>query len=208
VALRSLHGGSSVCEGREGGSMSHDGAGTPRRGVIITMADLKARCISDPATHCWVWQGGMSDGSPRIWTIDYSRPEKRSMSGALAAWHIGHGEPPREGWLVFRACHNSRCVNPAHMRLARDKAEVNRHAKACGAWVGTAVESRRANAVLARAASKWPTLSPEKVAAVRQALAAGERKVLIAQRLGLSKSAVHHIASGRRHAVAQQGVVV
>lgn len=72
-----------------------------KRGVL-TVESLKARCIVDATTHCWLWTGARSGRSPapRIWTLDHARLEKRVMSGPLAAWNIAYGAPPRPGRLA------------------------------------------------------------------------------------------------------------
>lgn len=163
---------------------------------ITTVQALKARCIVDPASHCWVWQGALStDGTPRIHTLDYARQEKRTMSGPLAAWHIAHGEAPPIWALVFRGCQNRRCLNPAHLRLARDKAEIGQHIRRAGTRVGTSLESRRENARKGRLAQGIVT-TPDHV--VRQIRSAPKEvtNVALAARLGMNHQSVSRI---RRH---------
>ena len=69
----------------------------------LTVEALKERCKVNPVTHCWDWQGAMSENEPRVWTLDYERICKRVMSGPLAAWHIAYQAPPREKVLAVRA---------------------------------------------------------------------------------------------------------
>jgi hypothetical protein len=83
---------------------------------VITLADLKARCIVDAITHCWIWQGGKTRGKPSIYTIDYAKQTKCVMSGPRAAWQIAHECAPSRGAKVYRTCTNELCVNPAHLR--------------------------------------------------------------------------------------------
>lgn len=119
---------------------------------ITTIAHLKARSTVDTATHCWHWHGASIEGRPRIWAFDHDKGEKTALSGPLAAWNIAHGRSPLAGWIVFRACMSADCVNPAHMREARDRAEIGRHIRLSGRWVGTNLETRRANVAVALAA--------------------------------------------------------
>lgn len=166
---------------------------------VLTVESLKERCKVHPVTHCWEWQGAMSEGHPRVWTLDYERVCKRVMSGPLAAWHIAYQAPPRPGCLVFRACQNILCLNPAHLREARDKGEIGTHIRRLGSRVGTALESRRANILRAHAANGIRITPREKVLAVR----AADRSLnntQVGAMLGLTPSVVSAIRSGKRHA--------
>ena len=167
----------------------------PARG-LLTIEQLKARCTVDPATHCWLWQGATSNGVPRIHTLDYGRAEKRVMSGPLAAWHIAYNAPPRPGCLVFRGCQHVLCLNPVHLRQARDRAEIGLHIRRLGSRIGTALESRRANILRAHAANGVRVTPPEKVLAVRAAdLAMTSRAV--AAMVGLGYSVTCAIRTGK-----------
>lgn len=170
-----------------------------KRGVL-TIESLKERCKVHAVTHCWEWQGATtSDGHPRVWTLDYERVCKRVMSGSLAAWHIAYQAPPRAGCLVFRACQNILCLNPAHLREAKDKMEIGLHIRRLGSRIGTALESRRANILKAHAANGIRITSREKVLAVRAA-----DKTLnntqVGALLGMKASTVSAIRAGKRHA--------
>lgn len=113
---------------------------------ITTVEALKARCTVDPATHCWLWQGAMSGGQPKFHAFCHDRGCKRTMTGSRGAWNIAFGESPPAWAMVFRACQRQLCVNPAHLRLARDHADIGLHIRLAGTRVGTATESRRENA--------------------------------------------------------------
>lgn len=112
---------------------------------ITTVEALRARCIVDPATHCWLWQGAVSGGQPKFHTFCHQRGCKVTMTGQRGAWNIAHGEAPPHWALVFRACQRTLCVNPAHLRLARDQADIGRHIHLSGTRLGTATDLQRMN---------------------------------------------------------------
>jgi hypothetical protein len=177
----------------------------------LTVDDLRAKCVVDASTGCWNWNGALSmDGIPRIWTLDYARITKRSMSGPRAAWSIAHEADPGPGWLVFRRCGNRRCLAPVHLARARDKAEIGLHIRRAGWRVGTAVESRLANLVLARAACGIVPTSEHMVREIRAA-DPEETTADIARRYAISHSTVSRIRLGKSHKhvgrVATEGVV-
>lgn len=136
---------------------------------MLSVDALRARCIQDPATHCWLWQGACNGGSPRLYTFDHALGDKRVMTGTLAAWNIAHGEAPPLGKLVFRGCGQKLCLNPAHLRLARTKAEIGQHWHRAGFLVGTHLTARRANIALAHAVSGHTATSAAVVLAIRAA---------------------------------------
>lgn len=158
---------------------------------ILTVSDLKARSVRDSATHCWHWQGAKAtDGTPRIWTVDHERAEKRCMSGPKAVWNIAHCCAPRPGWLVFRRCVTRDCVNPSHMAQARDKSEIGDHIARNGARKGKNLAARRANAAKGRAALGIVDTPPEMVRLIRSL---SGTNVSIALQTGVSHGAVSRI---------------
>ena len=140
-----------------------------RRG-IATVDDLRARSAIDPRTHCWHWQHARGpDGMPRIWTFDRRSGAKACLTGPMAAWQIAHDAPPTRGHLPYRVCGHRDCVNPAHLRLAANRAELGQHIARSGRLRGNSTEQRRANLVLARAAAGIVTTSTDVVDAIRAA---------------------------------------
>ncbi len=104
------------------------------RGVgVLTVTSLRAHCTITPDGH-WLWNGALSEeGIPRVHTYDHERNEKRTMSGPKAAWNIAYQEaPPVWAPLVYRGCMIRRCLCPAHLRAARDKAEIGAHMRRMG----------------------------------------------------------------------------
>lgn len=166
---------------------------------ITTIEALRERCVVDPCTHCWLWQGGCTtDGTPRIHTVDYERMTKATMSGPRAAWNIAHGESPPAWALVFRGCQRRLCLNPAHLRLARSKAEIGAHIRLAGTRKGTAVEARRANVRIAALASGKVYTDPDVVRAIRHAPPEAT-SVSLAAIYGLAQQTVSRIRRGESH---------
>lgn len=171
----------------------------PKLGHITSIAELRARCCVDPSTHCWNWTGGLNtSGVPRVYGIDYAIGDKRVMVGTQAVWNLAHQEAPPRGNLVMRACGNRLCLNPAHLRLMRSKAEMGEHVRRAGYLKGTAVESRRANLAKARAAAGVVPTPDERVRAIRAADASTTNRAL-ARQLGVTESTVSAIRLGHRH---------
>lgn len=163
---------------------------------VLTVDDLRRRSERRPGDLCWHWLGAKTtDGSPRIWTLDYERMEKMTLSGPKAVWNIAHGEGPR-GRFVFRACVCTDCVNPAHMRLASTRAEMGAHIRLNGARKGTHVAQRAENIRKAWAVSGLVPTAPEVVIAVR---ADNGRLADIAARHGISANVASRIRLGQSH---------
>ena len=170
---------------------------------LATVADVRARCVINPTTHCWEWQGArqyrtaVSKGMPVMHAFDHARGEKRTMSGPLAVWNIAHGRSPLPGYKVFRACCCTTCVNPAHLREAKDDAEIGLHQRRSGLLRGRTSDARRANVLKAQAAAGIVYVTDEAVAAIRSA-PPDVTGVVLAQRLGISEQSVSRIRRGLR----------
>lgn len=170
----------------------------PRKTGLATVADVRARCIVDPVTGCWNWQGGTSlHGDPRLWAFCHRKGDKRCMTGPLAMWNIAHGASPTPGYLVFRRCVNMLCLNPVHLGTAKTKADIGLHIQRAGTRKGTCLEQRRANLAKAQAVTGHTATAPEKVARIRSA-DKSETCLALAAELGISKSAVSRIRRGDR----------
>lgn len=169
-------------------------------GLITTTEELRARCETDPATHCWLWSGAYNkrSGMPIIWAFDYDRVEKRAMTGTRAAWSLAFGESPRNGALVYRSCCRATCVNPAHLRLADTRAEIGRHIRLSGTRKGTPRESWCKSLPSAWAASGVQITPPDLVRKVREAGPEVTGRSL-ASEYGLTESVVSRIRRGESH---------
>lgn len=164
---------------------------------VLTIADLRARSVRKGL--CWLWQGAASGGHPRIWTFDHAAGDKRTMTGPRAVWNIAmQAAPPAR--LVFRCCGERACVNPAHLRLADDKASMFAALKRDGRFRGTFVAQRRANAELARIAAGITPTPAAIVAAIRAAplrSAGGPTNIALAALHGITHNAVSQIRLGK-----------
>lgn len=68
---------------------------------------------------CWEWTGAKSrNGYPRL---------GRSGYGHRISWELANGAIPPKG-EIDHICHNRGCVNPAHLRLATRKQNMENHA--------------------------------------------------------------------------------
>lgn len=85
---------------------------TTRHDGIRTIEDLKRRCVVDPDTDCWVWQGATHNRSSRIWLPGIGPV---SMNTALPV--LMTGERPPKGAIYVPTCGNTNCGNWAHRRL-------------------------------------------------------------------------------------------
>lgn len=167
---------------------------------IGTVADLRARCDIDLRMHCWLWRGAVHSrsGLPILHTFDHARGEKRTMSGPVAAWNIGHQAAPARGRIVFRACCQTLCLNPAHLREARSRAEIGEHIRRSGVRKGLHLEARRESLKLAHQALGRTLTPPDIVRAIRAAPAGTTGRALAALHR-LSRSCVSRIRRGETH---------
>ncbi len=159
------------------------------------MADVKARCKVDPATHCWIWQAAHCCGTIRMHTFDHKVGEKRSMSGPTAIWNIAHGEAPPHGAVMRMRCGNSRCANPAHVMAYPTRQAWGRAVAASGRWRELNADARRQNIQRAWEARGITPTSAEAVRLVREAPAC-ETLASISARTGISISAASRIRRG------------
>lgn len=84
---------------------------------------------------CWNWTGAVSKtsgGYGVIAGILYGEryvPKGHNMLAHRASWIIANGDIPDSseyhGWVVMHKCDNPRCVNPAHLILGTQRANVH-----------------------------------------------------------------------------------
>lgn len=168
---------------------------------VRDLASLRAACTQDRATHCWIWNGCVAkrDGLPRIYTVDLESQKKCAISGPRAAWMLAHNEPPLPGYLVFRCCHNKRCVNPAHLRIAQSKRAIFDAIRRSKAWVGNSREQRLANIQIAWKAQGKELVDADTVRAVRSAPSSITGRQLAAEH-GISPQAISRMRRGLSYA--------
>jgi hypothetical protein len=77
----------------------------------LKVQDLYLNSTHNPGDTCWHWTGALGrDGSPRIYTFDYERGEKRLMSAATAVWNIAK-KAGTQGRIPYRKCWCGDCAN-------------------------------------------------------------------------------------------------
>lgn len=156
---------------------------TYRRRVNSTsLADrLAARSEPDLIGGCVLWSGGVTRGG--YGHLDVAGVTTRAHR---LAWAVANGPIP-QGLHVLHRCDVRVCINPAHLFLGTpadnmaDKMAKGRHR--CGDHSGA--RSGRAK------------LTDAVVQQVIVRLAAGEVAVVIARELGVNRSTVHGVKSGR-----------
>lgn len=173
---------------------------TPHKRGITTVADIRDRCKVDPATHCWQWTGAASDGNqPRMHAFCHRVGEKRTMSGPEAVWNIAHGESPA-GWLVYRTCCNvgGLCLNPAHLKRARNREEGGRIIRSSGRLKGVRTEAQIQSTRETMLKRGIKTLPDATVLAIR-AQPAGRMNIDIAREFGVAETVSSRIRLGRSY---------
>jgi hypothetical protein len=169
-----------------------------QRKCILTVSDLRARCVIDPASQCWIWQGGTSRNTPSVYTLDYLRAEKTALPGPRAAWYIANQRPALPGWIMARGmkCH-SLCMCPAHVRVYSSRTELRTAEGLSGRHKGIVSEARKAS--LRRAWAVGNGVTPPDVVAAIQAADATVQGRTLARLYGVSDSTVSNIRSGKLH---------
>jgi hypothetical protein len=172
---------------------------------ILRVQDLHARSVRVEGSKCWIWRGAYASDkvSPRIWTLDYDRGEKRTLSGPRAVLSISSGAPIGDK-LAFMACCNSKCVNPEHVRVAASKAEIGAHYSAAGKRKGTHYEQRLA-AVRKAQAARGLVPTPESVVRVIRAAGAEVSTRALARAHGIAEQTACRIRLGQSHRGVAQG---
>jgi hypothetical protein len=131
-------------------------------------------------SQCWEWQSTRNrSGYGKFWL------NGRTDIAHRVSYRIHHGPIPA-GIQVRHTCDNPPCVNPSHLLLgtgkenARDALERDRYRRG----------SRNGRA----------KLTESQVAEIRRCWASGETQVSMAQRFGVSKSAIQWVLNGRNWA--------
>jgi len=126
--------------------------------------------------ECWEWAAvKTSRGYGQVWNGE------KKMQAHRVAWELTHGPIP-DGFCVLHHCDNRACVNPAHLWLGTN---ADNMADATGK--GRMARGERNG----RAGTK---LTSEKV---REARISKIPQYTIAARLGVSRSAISLIKSGK-----------
>ena len=169
---------------------------------MVRIEEVRAMSTRDPVTHCWNWLGAKNNnGHPIINTIDYTKGTKRTMFGARAVWQIAHEcEVPSWATRVFRCCGNGACVNPAHLRLAKDTAEMFSHLRRAGYLKGTGDPVKRRAAARKGHIAMGQKPTDESVVRAIKAAPPSVTGVQLARELGVTQQVVSRIRTGRAYA--------
>ena len=166
-------------------------------GGVLRIGDLYARSERRPWSACWWWTGAKCGASPRIWTYDHDRHDKRVMSGPRAVWNIAKGQG-LGGRLAYMTCINSQCVNPRHVASAASKLELGAAISKSGKRKGTQLAQRRAAAEKGHvSAGIVPT--PAAVVLAIRAAGPGPTNLQLAARFGMKHNTVSRIRRGDSH---------
>ncbi len=129
--------------------------------------------------ECWPWKAGKGRGG--YGRIRHGGSGSKTVRAHRVAWELVYGPIP-EGMDVLHNCDNPPCCNPGHL------------------YLGTDTDNRQDCLARGRAArgeaNGRAKLTEAKVIAIRAARARGETYLSIAQRFGVSDSAIEFIVAG------------
>lgn len=168
------------------------------RSSISTLTKLRQHCARpEPANPegCWLWKGGVSNGSPAVWLVLDGKGSK--VSGALAAVRLSGRDIPARG-LAWVTCGNATCCNPRHA-VAGSRAAWGAWVREQKLWVGS---MRRAAATRANA-SKFSAINLEIAREIRKStLTVRDEAARISEKVGqpVSVDVIYDVRSGRRWA--------
>lgn len=133
---------------------------------------------------CWIWTG-----TRNRWGYGGVSVKGRMWLAHRASYTL-FAEPIPDGLQVCHRCDNPPCINPKHLFLGTPRDNV-----ADMISKGRAVKLAQRGEL-----NRNAKLTAENVAMVRKRLAAGETQQSIADSLGVSRSAVKDINTGRKWA--------
>lgn len=138
----------------------------------------------DKSGDCWLWTGAREcHGYGSIGVGSRSDGTRRTRLAHHIAYELEHGEIPANQCVLHR-CDNPSCVRPEHLFLGTQQDNVADMVSKGRQNLG----ARNGNAML----------NDEIVATIRSRLAKGESRAAIARSIGISRSAVSLIGSGKR----------
>ena len=136
------------------------------------------------ADQCWEWAAATNEHGYGVMTIGAGQGKRTAKAHRLSVEiHDGVKLSPRQ--IVMHECDNPPCVNPAHLLVGTQRANI-----------ADAVEKRR-HKHGERGSTK---LSAADTKTIRKLLANGAKQADLAQAFGVSPSLVSMINTGKRWA--------
>lgn len=158
-------------------------------GIDIDRDEFWSRVDKRSTDECWPWVGQLlTSGYGRFRVCSGDGGRLRSHRVALA---LAEGEPPDDKPLALHSCDNPPCCNPRHLRWGTQGENVL-DAVDRGRMVPPPVNAMRGSA---NPSSK---LDPDRVLAIRVALASGRTQRSIAREFDVAQSTVSEINTGRK----------
>jgi hypothetical protein len=162
---------------------------------VTTVDGIRDRCRIDDETGCWNWAWGRSDHansatpSIHIGKGVLGNERRKQMSAHSAAWLLS-GKKLAKGHVVYRACCNIDCCNPAHLK-AGPRSDMYAHYSASGKNKG------QHHRKIANAKNRQKMMAPrERVLMVEQLLAAGTKIIHIKEKMGMCTLTIRDIRDG------------
>jgi len=137
---------------------------------------------SASVTECWPWMGARHRAGYGAFGVRHQRADYAHR----VAWRLTYGEIPA-GLQVLHLCDNPPCVNPAHLILGTQLANIR----------DMDAKGRRINAPQLGERNGNAKLTAETVREIRRRRAAGEPRKAVAAAFGVSESAVKQAINGR-----------
>lgn len=115
--------------------------GRPRGNPSVTTRLLRL-ALCDTATRCWVWQGYQRRGYGRI------MGKTRHDTAHRLSYELFVGPIPA-GLTIDHLCHNTLCVNPAHLEAVTLRENIARRDNAGCGWRRNKTHCKRGHAFTA-----------------------------------------------------------
>lgn len=92
----------------------------PARGQLSLRERVEPRIRKDDPSGCWLWPGGHNRLGYAVLRVDSRGPNSRivRLHREVLSWQIG---VIPSAMHVDHVCHNTGCVNPAHLRVVTNK---------------------------------------------------------------------------------------
>lgn len=148
----------------------------PSRPSVVDASYLEKRYEPVPECGCWIWTGALGTSG---YGLVCAKQDKQEYAHRVM-WRLTHGPIP-EGLHILHRCDVPLCVNPAHLFLGTNIDNIR-----------DCVQKGRNNRGERNGHAK---LTTENVLYIRSS---DKPKEVLAQELGVSKWAVHHVRYGRR----------